>query len=164
MSKSRKIDFVKVRNIYNILRQKELVKIESYLLGKGFVGKSKRKYVGKGKKDFKLDGKFKVTNDLSDWKYIELIKNNINILISLQPFAKSSNGKNLVVLYDRIGFYVYKGKYELKDVVENMKLVNLELPLNKSDLSLLELILKDVVCSFDNEGDLKKVYIKHNIV
>ena len=164
MSKIRKRDFVKARNIYNIMRQKEMIKIENYLLGKGFVGKSNKRYAGKGKKEFTADGKFEVTNDLSNWKYIELTKNNVNMLVSLQPFAKSSNGKNIVVLYDRIGFYVYKGKYESNEVVENMKLVNLELPLDKSDLSLLELILNDVVCSFDNEDDLKRVYIKHKIV
>lgn len=146
MSKSRKRNFVNARNLYNALRQKEVVKIESYLLGKGFAGKSNRRYVGKGKKEFKLDGKFKVTNDLSNWKYVELIKDNVNILISLQPFAKSSNGKNLVVLYDRIGIYAYKEENEMKEIVENMQLTELELPLTKSDLKDLETILKDEVC------------------
>ena len=87
MSKIRKRDFVKARNIYNIMRQKEMIKIENYLLGKGFVGKSNKRYAGKGKKEFTADGKFEVTNDLSNWKYIELTKNNVNMLVSLQPFA-----------------------------------------------------------------------------
>ena len=146
--------FKEVKQKYTDLREAERRLIIEYLDSKGFEGEDGKltNHGGKGDAHYNSQGRLKTEHNLSNWKYVEALKSfsvkNTNgradnfvvkIFISLQAFERDKVRGNRHVLFDRIGIHAYMGKYNSEKVFSNMKITEIELPLDKVKLeSLLE--------------------------
>lgn len=146
--------FLETKLQYNTLREEEKNRIIDSLNQNGYQNKNGGPIShnsGKGIAEYTSGGKF---NDkpynLSNWKYVEAQKEilvldengrqnslSVNYFISLQAFDIDPSSYNVHVLFDRIGIYVYTGKYIAKQAFFNMKTTKFELPLDEVDLEEL---------------------------
>ena len=111
--------FAKAKNEYTRLREIERKKIIAYLKDQTdnegnlmFTKATGAKLDcrgGSGRKSYGK-GKFNKLYDLSNWKFVEAMYKGQKFLISLQCFDFDTNSKNVHVLYDRIGIYLYDEK------------------------------------------------------
>lgn len=134
-------EFKAVKELYNLAREEERIKITKYLDANGYKTSLSTK-AGKGKEKYTSGGKIEPPYNLLNWKYVEAEKNGINYFISLQAFDVDPNSNNHHVLFDRIGVYKYKGKYNASDAFNCMKITSIELPLSDIDLQKLQDILE----------------------
>lgn len=109
--------------------------------------------------------------DLTNWKYVEAVYNGIRVHISLQCFDVDPSSRNIHILNDRIGLYIYPQgtknakkvqmtyddplsgapkKISFTDYILRMKVTPYELPLSKSDLDALAQTIIDEVNDFTN--------------
>lgn len=129
-------EFKQIKQKYTDARAAERKKIVDYLITEGFET-STDPNSGSGSKEYTSGGKLNPPFDLSNSKYIEAKKDGIKVFISLQAFDYDPVSKTYHVLMDRIGVYVYKGKFTAQEVLENMVVTHLELPLEVYPLAEL---------------------------
>lgn len=94
--------FELIKQVYTECREAERLKIANHLEKQGFKVK-KHGSAGKGVKEYKSGGRLNKPFDLSNWKWIEIIKDGREFLVSLQPPDKDPSSENHHVLMDRIG-------------------------------------------------------------
>lgn len=137
--------FMETKEKYNWLRENERRKIISFMKEKGM----KVSYQGgKGHFDYTNSGQLEKSYDLTNWKWVEMKKENKKIFISLQAFDKDKGSKNYHVLMDRIGVCVYDVEEKNPNYFNLMRMTSLELPLSESDLNELW----KIVVSLSNEN------------
>lgn len=139
------MDFFAARDEYRKKRKEERNKISQYLRNCGRFKETKI-YVkaDSGSKKYKSGGRLTNDYDLSDWLWINIKLNSVNMLLSLQTFDCDPNTGNLHVLMDRIGIYVYTGEYSSVDACYNMMITDVELPVNDNDLEKLAKMIDDL--------------------
>ncbi|MGN0669860.1 MAG: hypothetical protein ACI4JZ_04860 [Oscillospiraceae bacterium] len=128
--------FEQIKDAYNQARKKERDKLVNALSDKGFKV-VKGGSAGKGRPDYTNHGTIN-QYDLSNWKWVACSKDGFNYFISFQAFDKDVKSKNRHVLFDRIGVYKYKGKYNAYDAFYTMENANIDLPLD--DKKIQELV------------------------
>ncbi len=131
--------FEQIKNAYNEAREAQRGELIEALNEKGFrnlKGKEISKSGGKGKKDYTNKNTINQF-DLSNWKWVSCSKDGFNYFISLQAFDQDIKSKNRHVLFDRIGVYKYKGKYNAYDAFYTMENTNIDLPLNEEKIEKL---------------------------
>ncbi len=135
-------DFREIRNAYTKARRQERMVLADYLKSHGFSvttgGAS-----GQGRTNYTAGGTLSVPYDLSNWIWLDASLDDVNFFISFQPFDSDPNSGNFHVLYDRIGVYMYTGKYCAEDARKLMRITPIDLPLDAEKLEKMEQILRD---------------------
>jgi len=126
--------FDEIKKQYTKLREEEQKKIIAYLEDNGYSILNKGK--GHGAENYNAHRHLEVPYDLSNWKWIDIKKNNQKWLISLQAFDVDSNTKNHHVLMDRIGIYKYE-EYNAEEAFNNMVVTEIDLPMDEEKMEQL---------------------------
>ncbi|KUO63615.1 hypothetical protein APF79_04435 [bacterium BRH_c32] len=115
--------FELVKQVYTESREVERLKIVNHFEKCGFKVK-KCGSAGKCVKKYKSGGQLNKPFDLSNWRWIEITKDDREFLVSLQPPDKDPKSGNHHVLMDRIG------------VCSNnhWKITNIDLPMDEKSL------------------------------
>ena len=101
---------------------------------------------GKGDSRYNSNGKLKVNYNLTNWRWIEIVSDNVTIFVSFQPFDIDEDTDNKHALMDRIGVSWYIGEYNSSAVYKNMIITDFELPLdNANRQKLCKLIHKTLI-------------------
>lgn len=136
------IDFDKAKEEYFEVRYKqwkylkdELEKVENVFVSKRG-GCGKRKYTS---------GKRIEPYDLSNWRYIEVVLDDVNFLVSLQPIDIDPSSHNKHMLMDRIGISGYVGKYNADTVLSNSIITDIDLPLDDKKIKRIFYIMLEMV-------------------
>lgn len=153
--------FYEFKMKYNEMREIERVKLRDFLLQNGFSDVSLRGNAGKGRKKYTSGKRLSEPYDLSNWKYIEATYNNVHFFISFQPFEIDPCSHNIHSLTDRIGIYSYVGKYEVERALSNMKITDIELPLDDNKMKRLCKMLQEIaICQLE----LNEIYRTYNLI
>ncbi len=131
--------FNEIKQKYSECRDLQRKLIINHLKNKGFEVLNEKG--GKGKTNYTSSNKLEIPYDLSNWKWIDVKKENINYLISLQAFDKDYNTGNYHVLMDRLGVYTYE-KYDAEKAFQNMVTLEIDLPIDDEKLNKLVLFLE----------------------
>lgn len=127
-------EFERAKNEYVMARNNERKRIISFLKENEF--EVLNEFRGKGETRYTSGNRLNVPYDLSNWKWVEVKKGEWFYLISLQAFDRDPSSRNLHVLMDRIGVYKYE-KYNSNEVLEKMKITDIELPMDKEKFDML---------------------------
>lgn len=125
-------DFIKNNEEHEEARKIEMSKLVEFLEKKGI--KVLNKGFGRGDKEYTAGGKLEVPYDLSNWKWVNIVKGEYKYTISLQAYAKHVETGRVVVLMDRIGIYKYK-EYSASEVIEKMVVTDIVLPFTEDKLN-----------------------------
>lgn len=127
-------DFVTCKKEYENARNFEKNKLMEFFKEEGV--KVLNMGHGNGSKNYTSGGTLEVSYDLSNWKWVEIEKEEYKYLISLQAFDRDKKTGNIHVLMDRIGIYKYKD-YNAMETIEKMIVTDIELPLTEEKLHSL---------------------------
>ncbi len=153
--------FEDIKKEYNSIREDERKKLRDYLFSKDLENISKGGNAGKGKKKYTSGKRLTVPYDLSNWKFIEASKDGVNFFISLQAPDVDPNSNNKHTLTDRIGVSYYIGKYNTHIVCSNMKITDIELPLDNEKMERVYQMISDIA-PLAKKWD--EICIKYNLV
>lgn len=147
--KERYMDFIKLKDEYYKYRKNERNSLSAYIrtfLNEKYKGKDKNLKVraNGGRTGYTSGSRLKTKYNLSNWMWIDIHIDKLKILLSFQTFDHDPKNGNLHVLMDRIGLYVYSGKYSAIDAQKNMMITNIELPLKKEDKLELANLVYDI--------------------
>lgn len=146
--KAEELNFNKVKNLYNAMREKERNCLRNYLKNL-FKGEDRVKIVngGKGRTNYTSQGDFKnALYDLSNWKWVEIKINKHSCVISLNMLEGDSSSGNTHALYDRIGFIISTVNEDYGILVDERRLItDIDLPLDDSKKQKIAQILQEVV-------------------
>lgn len=137
------MNFEDARNEYYKARKEEYENLKEYLKGENFVIKEGGNS-GHGVEDYTANGKLKKSYNLTNWLWIDVEYNGKKFLISFQPPVKNEKSQNDVVLFDRIGIFEYNNEEPYyNSVLNEIKITNIDLPLNESKKNEIKRILLD---------------------
>lgn len=154
-------EFLEIKEKYNELREKERIKLRDFLIKKGFENISQRSNAGKGKRNYTSGKRLTLPYNLSNWLYIEATLDEVNFFISFQSFDIDPCSKNLHSLTDRIGISFYTGKYNPSYISANMKITNIELPLDDEKMKQIYQIILEIATPAKT---LSEIYKKYHLV
>lgn len=138
------MEFNEIRNAYIDAREAERRKIVNFFKEREKEGFTVCANGGSGAANYKSQGRLKEEFDLRIWKWVEIEKNSVHFLISLQPFERDKNNNDLHVLMDQIGIYVYTGDYSATDAQTKMMVTQIGLPMDVEKLNKLAEIIKSL--------------------
>lgn len=130
--------FQTIRDEYDCARIEQLKKIVSELRKNGYEAE-----LAQGKSDYTASHTMEAYNH-SLWRYINATKNNRNYLVTIQPFHIDPADMRLTTLNDRIGVYAYRKKYDNGDAVKQMKITDIDLPMDEEKLHELIIFLENL--------------------
>lgn len=152
--------FKEIQEKYNQLREEERKKLRNYLKDNGFLVKTGGT-AGKGRTNYTSGKRLKPPYDLSNWKYVEASLDEVNFLLSLQPYDIDPGSHSMHNLDNRLGVFSYVGKYVSERAIAEMKITDIELPLDDEMMNRLCEILKQIA---GYQKALNKIYEENNWV